>query len=128
MEENKVLRCALCFVGLVLGLAVCWQLFGGCGRTGGDGNDVGRTMGAVEADNLGAGRAVRDAGDAIDSGQRELGNALERLEDGEAIVEESRKRADCREAILEDCRRNLGRAKQIIADIERSNQKGKTNE
>lgn len=86
-----------------------------------DGNDVNQTMGAVEADNLGAGRAIRDAGDAIDRGQRELEETADRIDECEAIIEDSTERVDRRQAIFEDCRRNAERAKQIIEDIERTN-------
>lgn len=127
MEENKILRSGLCLVGLVLGMAVCWQLFGGSGDSGGDGNAVNRTMDAIEADNLRASDAVRDAGGAIDRGQRELEEVIGRIDDCETILEESTKRADRRKAILEDCRQNISRAEQIIAEVERRNKAGEEN-
>lgn len=116
---------AIIAIGIIFVVCFAALLCRSCGRyttSGGrDGNDVNRTMGAVEADNLGAIRAVGDAGDAIDSGQRELEEIADRINECETILEDSAERADRREAILEDCRRNLGRAEQIIADIERSN-------
>lgn len=112
-------------IGIILVVCFVVLLCRSCGRyttSGGrDGNDVNRTMEAVEADNLRAGRAVGDAGNAIDSGQRELEEALDRLETCETILEDSTERADRHEAILEDCRQNLARAEQIVETVERAN-------
>lgn len=120
MDKGKIIIA----IGIILVVCFVALLCRSCGRyttSGGNGNDVNRTMGVIEADNLGAGRTVRDAGDAIDSGQRELKEAADRINECETILEDSAERADRREAILEDCRRNLARAEQIVETVERAN-------